>query len=348
MMRLNHALAERMSSMGKENNLDLVRFIIAAFVMYFHAFHIAGGEHSHELLRVILFFFISGFFVYGSFERWGNVKDFVLARCVRLFPGMIVLMFVTLFFIGPIVTEKSIMSYMTDTKTWEYLLGVTIVFLQQELPGVFTNNPYPNVVNGSLWTLQLELVYYASIVILSLLQLTKPRVLIVLFAFTYFLHHLSLPVGETYISLYRVFLLGMLFYVYKENIPIRHAYAFGSFIVLLVFWNHPWFHELFIFFGSYLTLYAIYVRKLTIPWSRLLGNCSYGVFLFGYPVQQSVQHFLPQISAGQNFIISLPFACLFALLSWFFVERKVFHYYKSDQLRTHKTANSRVEQPMLK
>ncbi|GAJ98052.1 acetyltransferase [Geomicrobium sp. JCM 19055] len=160
------SLLHYMEIRERENNLGLVRFIVACLVMYFHAYYLTGNAHNYELLRVMTFFIISGFFVYGSFSRNLNAFRFIFARAIRIFPGLIGVVLFTTFIIGPWMTSLSLNDYLHSGETWQYLRTIMIYPLPPGLPGVFESNPYSHEVNGSLWTLQLEMVYYASILIL--------------------------------------------------------------------------------------------------------------------------------------------------------------------------------------
>jgi peptidoglycan/LPS O-acetylase OafA/YrhL len=52
------------------------------------------------------------------------------------------------------------------------------------------------------------------------------------------------------------------------------------------------------------------------------GDYSYGIYLFAFPVQQSVIHFIPNIQATQLSIVAGVVTFAFAYVSWHFVEKR--------------------------
>ena len=145
----------------RSNNLNVLKFIAAILVIYSHAFIITGksgeplgcissGEISLSSLAVALFFFASGFFVTKSLMKDGTGKKYWLKRIVRIYPAFIVIILLTAFVLGPVVTEYSLASYFQSKSLYSYLLYLCMI-PKYELPGVFTHNPV-SIVNGSLWT----------------------------------------------------------------------------------------------------------------------------------------------------------------------------------------------------
>ena len=50
-------------------------------------------------------------------------------------------------------------------------------------------------------------------------------------------------------------------------------------------------------------------------------DLSYGVYLYGWPVAQLVQHFRPTTTATENTVIACCISVLIALASWELIER---------------------------
>ena len=159
---------EQNSSNHRSNNFDLIRLIAAAMVVFAHSFILLEGKHDHEPIfamtggvtgagqvGVDIFFVISGFLITKSFQNSISVSDYALKRLLRIFPALVVLLLITVFVFGPLVTSQSMLEYFSTPSTYSYLTNVRLLRLQYELPGVFTDNPYPRAVNGSLWTLEI-------------------------------------------------------------------------------------------------------------------------------------------------------------------------------------------------
>jgi peptidoglycan/LPS O-acetylase OafA/YrhL len=223
-MRINlmtHILPPRIASPRQVNNFDLIRLFAAALVVFSHSCILTDGNYSHEPLSILtggsyalgriavdIFFVISGFLITMSFESTNSLPNFLWKRCLRIFPALIVLLFLTTFIIGPIATALPLHEYFSRDDTYAYLTNVRLFRLQYSLPRVFENNPYPNAVNGSLWTLAYEFVCYLLVAILGVLGILKKRKLI---ATLFFATLLPLPVSglhqnaQTLISLFSFF-----------------------------------------------------------------------------------------------------------------------------------------------
>lgn len=59
------------------------------------------------------------------------------------------------------------------------------------------------------------------------------------------------------------------------------------------------------------------------PWLGCLrfGDYSYGVYLWGFPMQQVIAHLAPRLTPAGNILLAWPLAMLLAVLSWHLVER---------------------------
>lgn len=88
---------------GRENNLNAVRMAAASAVLVSHAFPITGrAEPLRALtgatggdLAVAVFFGISGLLIARSFDRRESSMRFVLARVLRLYPALVVVLALT-------------------------------------------------------------------------------------------------------------------------------------------------------------------------------------------------------------------------------------------------------------
>ncbi|MDY5577703.1 MAG: acyltransferase, partial [Lachnospiraceae bacterium] len=140
----------------RNNNLDIMRFIAALMVIFSHAFPISCG-HSDGLaqwtdgflsfggIAVGVFFCTGGFLIAKSAESKKTCKKFFKARCLRIFPQLIFVVFLTALVVGPFLTTLSVKEYYTNVETWRYLLN-SIFILDYQLPGVFSDNIYAFVV----------------------------------------------------------------------------------------------------------------------------------------------------------------------------------------------------------
>ena len=160
--RLNEVVLTRQS-----NNFDFLRLFAALLVLIAHSPHILRLEVlswdpflnvlgiNMGRFGVLTFFIMSGFLVTTSWEKKKGLVDFVLARILRVYPAVIVVVLLSVFILGPILTTQTINEYFTSNLTGQYIQNSTIFRMYYYLPGVFENNPTHSI-NGSLWTLPYE------------------------------------------------------------------------------------------------------------------------------------------------------------------------------------------------
>ncbi|WP_291201801.1 acyltransferase [Hyphomonas sp.] len=160
--------------MSATNRFDLIRFLLAAGVFVYHAVVLSsaapGGALELALADVAEvciqgFFIVSGALVAGSLARASSLADYAGKRIRRLFPAYVVI----------IVIPAAVSLVLTQdiAGVLRYLAAnlVFLNFLEPNLPGLFAANRFPEV-NGALWTLKIEVMFYA-VLPLILLVLTR-------------------------------------------------------------------------------------------------------------------------------------------------------------------------------
>ena len=105
-------------------------------------------------MGVNILFVVSGYLVSKSFVRNSSIKNFWIKRVMLIFSPLLVC--VVLCAIGGFfLADLSLEAYIPGAKV--YVRDNLLMRLQFYLPGVFVENPYPVAVNGSLWTLPIEM-----------------------------------------------------------------------------------------------------------------------------------------------------------------------------------------------
>ncbi|MFE4712008.1 acyltransferase family protein [Paenibacillus sp. NPDC056722] len=323
---------------SRENNFDLLRLIAAILVILSHSYPLTLGSNANEPfirltkgqetfggLGVSIFFIISGFLITYSFERCNNVFEYFRNRILRIYPALIVLICLTVFVLGPILTTIDVKAYFLNTGTLRYLESFMLVNMQYGLPGVFENNPYPNAVNGSLWTLWYEFFFYIIVAVLGSLKLLKKYIMVPLFFMVLFVNlklDPSVAVFQ-YVQLFMYFSLGMIVYLFRKDIKLNPYLASLSAILLVLFSWGGHYKLAYILFGTYLIFYlGLGIPKL-FKKIQEKGDFSYGLYIYAFPVQQIVSLLLiDQITPFYNFIISTPITLAISIVSWFKIEKK--------------------------
>ncbi|MHC2103713.1 acyltransferase family protein [Methylobacterium sp. CM6246] len=222
---------------GYGAGFDTLRLVLALLVMLFHAGATVGSTLWTDTLSpltgslVPLFFGVSGFLVAGSASRL-PAGPFLINRAVRILPALTTVTLVTAFVIGPVFSTDAPAAYFAQAGVWQYCAN-SIGLFRAQLPGVFTQNGQPGIVNAALWTLAYELACYglaAALIVAGLLR--RPGVLLaVLVALAVTPALLAacggLPLFERN-GLFRLFFLG------------RGAILFSTFLsgCLLYVWRH--------------------------------------------------------------------------------------------------------------
>ncbi len=152
-----------------KNNFDLLRLLFASTVCLVHACELSGYQKLGWITYVLssgvairAFFVISGFLVFMSFERSSSIATYAGKRFRRIYPAYFSV--VMLCAIGLlVVSSKDVGSYFSLTWVKYVLANLTYLnFLQPTLPGVFESNKIA-AINGALWTLKVEVMFYLSV-----------------------------------------------------------------------------------------------------------------------------------------------------------------------------------------
>lgn len=335
----------------RANNFNFIRLLAASVVLFSHSYPLTGspaeffaqywGVDTGGGIGVAIFFTLSGFLVTRSLLFSQSPLRYIWARALRIFPALIGVILVSVLCFGPLFTALSPAEYFSHQQTLSYLQNVKLFPLQHTLPGVFTNNPSP-AVNGSLWTLPVEVTMYGVLLLtFFLVKITRKTslALCLLFFCGYFLgsyyFHLDwsnpgaiiLPGINlfNFLKLGSLFFLGSAAYLYRSLLPLRPLYFFGATTICLLA-SHTGVLSFFAFAvtAAYMLLYLAFMPIDLNPLTNRLGDISYGIYIYAFPVQQAVIHLSGNsISPGGVTAIALPVTALFAYLSWHLLEKKV-------------------------
>ncbi|MGL5139169.1 MAG: acyltransferase family protein, partial [Beijerinckiaceae bacterium] len=128
---------------------------------------------------------------------------------------------------------------------------------------------------------------------------------------------------ETALRLPLVFAAGSLLYLYRDRVRLSlgivAALAFALPVAALVL---PSLYKPLLFIGTaYLMIFAAIAPGLSHPKFEPPGDISYGVYLYGWPVQQALQSLFPALSGWAMLGPALLVTCLVATISWLLVEK---------------------------
>jgi peptidoglycan/LPS O-acetylase OafA/YrhL len=312
------------------NNFDLIRLIAALMVVYFHTFYLfkdsSHYDHGSFLLKgdsigglaVYIFFFLSGMFITSSYINLKNSYAFIIMRIFRIWPALIVCIIFTVFAAGPLVSKYSINAYFTSKDTWGYLIhDISLYRVKYTLPGVFDANHYPSAVNGSIWTLPLEILCYLMVLLIGMSQAFKNKIAAVLiYSLVIALYIINFHSMRDYLKVpFPFFVAGSLFYMFRKYIPVDYRIWIALIVIYAVFFKLILLYVLLVYSVLVLGSSAIF-KKVKLP-----GDYSYGIYIYAFLVQQLVANYLPEISPYKSLLLTVPLTVLLAVLSWHFIEK---------------------------
>jgi peptidoglycan/LPS O-acetylase OafA/YrhL len=323
------------------SGFDLLRISLAFAIILWHTLLICYGSDGEVwfwtgpmrpavYFLVPSFFALSGFLVAGSLER-NDITTFIFYRAARIYPALAVEVTLSAIIFGVLFTTLPLSTYITNSETHRYLLNVTGI-ISYTLPGVFKTNP-SEVVNIQLWTIPVELECYLLLVVMYISGALKQAQIIaaVLFGYEFIyvcenlLRHRYVPDTSRpsdYLTIMS-FIYGLIFYMMRDKIRLNANIFLASLITMWLLLLYPSTTSLAIIPLTYVTVY-LGMQNPRIPGLRKFGNYSYGIYLYGFSIQQAAYSTfaicrIPLI----NFIVSSFFAVIVAALSWHLVEVNV-------------------------
>lgn len=331
-----------------KNNFDLLRFVFALFVLVSHSFALIGkveqeslvlwtnGQLSFSDIGLAGFFVISGYFIFKSMERSSSVWDYLKKRCLRVFPALFVVLFLTILLI-PFLYEGEQSLWMNGSY-WAYLPNnISLYGFQATVDGVFTNLTYHSI-NGSLWTIRYEFSLYIALILLFFikqkmtLKFIITSVLLLFFILNFLMNFFQLHDRQ---------LLGFNGF---SVLNLGTYFIAGVFLAQLKL--ETWRHDILILITLVFLILALYlgffrcVKHILIPVFILslgfypiktlqrfsnYGDASYGIYIYSFPIQQLlVYHFSPDIIS--LLVFSFLLSIFFGYISWHLIEKRALTY----------------------
>lgn len=322
-------------AVGRKNNITFLRLIAALMVIWGHSnavvrdsgqdivTRITGYAHAGGV-AVDLFFLMSGYLVTASIVN-GGLKRYVISRALRIYPGLWVNLLVVALVIGPIVTTLARSDYFSNGQTWAYLRHLATGFnTEWFLPGVFEGNK-DHAVNGSIWSIIVEIRMYVLLALLYVLQVYRMPVvfnamclLLLVLCYSGLVALPGFAPGSTDLQVAAYFLLGSFLFVNRARIPVGPFYLLLALVLAGITVGTPKFplaYTLVLMAGFGWMAFGAQFHWLD------RHDYSYGIYLYGWPVQQVVAQAFPTQGPHFNAVVSMIGAVALGALSWHFVEK---------------------------
>lgn len=299
-------------------------------------------------LAVKGFFVISGFLIFQSLERCSDLADFYWKRILRLFPALSAVLVITVI-LGPFVYEKDT-AYLLNKSVRTYIgNNLSLYKIQYGISGIFENNPHRSAINGSLWTIAYEFTMYMCISVLFFIRRRKGLVIAVLAVLFLILAKLDIfdaatlqnshfnLLDQLVIELGVYFVAGALLASCKvDTIQIKYfdISLMLSVLIMVLTIRHPYF--------AYVRVFVVPIMVISFclrpMWGisniqNKIGDLSYGVYIYGFPIQQTFVYFFGLDYLSLMFF-SIILAATCAYFSWHLIEEKALRLKKVHPIST--------------
>lgn len=329
--------SQKINLFPRANNLEWLRLIFALQVVITHTVsHIAPNFSLPKIITnfpgVPAFFLVSGFLIYSSYLNAPG-KQYFENRFLRLFPGL----FVVTIGGGVIMATALGFDAVADNDytfiSW-FIAQITIG--QAYNPQLFRSVGV-GVINGSLWTITVEILFYFAVPILVWLdrRFRFSLVLLIIISFViYAIGPLYLSINfyrdKTYFDLLSLtpivwgwmFGIGIIAVKYFSLIKNSIKYApfiLGPMLLMALYGDGVFFAAssnrlgliYFICYG-YLIFWASFgCRVIELPF-----DFSYGAYIWHMPIINSML-----IIGLSSFSLALTFTLIASAISWYAVEK---------------------------
>lgn len=337
-----------------ENSIGLMRLALAVLVLVSHCFPLGGfyprpngdfvdfvratsQRYSLGELAVAGFFFLSGVLITHSYLRSDGLLQFGAKRFLRIYPGYLVCLAVSVAVLGPLayfIGHGRLGGYWRGTPDGPLDYFFRNLFLdsrQTRILDLFASSPHDHGFNGSLWTLYNEAKCYLLVGILGACGmfrrapwLSLPLAGFFLFCYvrpgfgpgTPVVHRLFDTQGGYEQAMF--FCLGVAYYVYRDFLPLRRRYFVLAGLLMLL---SP------LAIGAYVTpfawCYLVAYAASKLPFTNIgeRTDLSYGIYVYAFPVQQILT--LAGVNQGgfaAYLLATVATVTPLAWLSWTFVE----------------------------
>ncbi len=334
----------------RQNNFDLLRFLFAFVVFLVHAYVLSGEESLSSLSKLLSseiavksFFVVSGFLIFMSYENSRDARSYFIKRARRIYPAYFSIVVICAIF-GVVFTSLSWTEYFS-LPVLKYLASnlLFLNFLQPALPGLFEGNTL-HAVNGALWTLKIEVLFYlfVPLVIIAFRKAGRFPVILTLYIcsviYSMVMDSVASKTGYGfYLELQRqfpgqlaFFLAGAAGYYYFQYLVKYRLWLIVFAVASFALQNWP----------SWIAIQPIALGVLVIYFACIFpylgnfgkyGDFSYGIYIVHFPILQTlIAYGLFKESPWLLLVAAGLLVMTAAILFWHFIEkpflRKSSHY----------------------
>lgn len=334
----------------RPNNFDLLRLIAAISVVFYHTIHRLDIDISWIVMNIFryipgvpIFFFISGFLISLSYKNSTSIKGYIKNRVLRIYPALYLCLVLSVFsviYVGYLDIE-----IFTSREFWIWIMA-QMSFIQFYNPD-FLRGYGVGALNGSLWTISVELQFYILVPVLyGYLKIeNKNKILIILIVIFSLLNLLYSSLGNSadfrnqtmvykllhvsFIPWFYMFLIGVFFQenfdkfklLYEMNYKYKIIYASIVLLIYTYFSVNP-----VVFFIFATLIFMLVYSYVNISHKILKGNdYSYGIYIY-HAVVINYFLFYGYVNETRYLVYILLISFILSAISWHFVEKPILKY----------------------
>jgi peptidoglycan/LPS O-acetylase OafA/YrhL len=343
----------------KRNNFDSLRLVLAVVVIYVHSYLATGDLAAAAIPKTFAywlsyggnlvldgFFAISGFLITQSWSSTPDLRRYLAKRGRRILPAYLLGMLLTAVLFAPLGAHPWHAAF-TPTQIAHVIKRVVLLQRYPGSPAIYGANPFPWEVNVSMWTIQFEFWCYVLVAVAGITGLLGGKsgclalfaAIIAGLAFQQFhgfdalhgwLARKAYGLGEMFFvgkltewpRVLAYFWAGATFYCWRTSIPRSAALAGLACVAIVLGGRFTPLQLALPIAAPYLLFWIAYEPALHIENFGRHGDFSYGTYLYAFPLQQLLVHWMPGIRPLTLFALCTPLAIAAGVISWHAVERR--------------------------
>jgi peptidoglycan/LPS O-acetylase OafA/YrhL len=363
------------------NNFDFLRLLFALLVIITHSYTLTGVFYNDGMYQItnnqitfsriglMGFFTISGYLILESLQRSHNLADYFRKRILRIYPALLVVLVITAVGFSFLSSKYSLIGYFTLTaEPYSYVLKNLMPFspFQGSILDTIITNPYPHYINGSIWTIRYEFLFYVLLSTLFLIKNKKGLIQVILmscFVGLYYLKYHGTPffqdivfnllgfkplileitsqksdLGLTgfrpafVIDFGLFFVSGALLSAARlDNLRNKTLFGWLTFILASLSLAYGFYDAVEpVLFPLLILMFGLSSTKWISGLNHKIGDLSYGVYIYGFMIQQFLMRFFT-LDHIELTLATIPIALLAGYFSWNLIEKRALKYksYKS-------------------
>lgn len=326
---------------NKSNSLNELRFYLALVVVTIHLAFLTQTELTKNILTITyplatravdLFFVLSGFLIYMSWDKNKSVKGYFYKRFFRLYPLYflvvisIPLLFIILF--GGELDFDTVISYLIANLSF-------MNFIFPEIPGLFERNNH-QIINGALWSLKVEVMFYISLPFIYWLIERAKRpftIIVVLFSASLFFNLLllvierffSINLGPLYNQLpskLYLFVFGIVLYKYFDFFKVGLLSSLKLVFIFIFYLSLFLFSDLNFAISIVVCSLLLFFSFINFKFAffSATADYSYSIYITHFPIIQIMLGFGVEFVSFFDLFLYLIIQSVVSILCWKVVE----------------------------